>query len=353
MSYNNLMVFDSEEFGRVRTVVISNEPHFSLEDIAFALGYITVAKGKEYLHKIRINKVIDNGSISTVVHDEQLYVDENGLYEFIFEAQTKNSSKFRKWVTSEVLPQIRKTTQALQSVTYTPSDSSLVKMRDGFCYTTTNDIAEIFERQHRNVVSIVDNYLKPSEDMLESKHISTSTSDFMKTHTKETTYLDSYGREQRSYELDEYAFSMVALSFTGRKAEQFKIAFIEQFFNMRQALLERTKALAIEHVLPQEKSLRQYVYLIKNEGTKNIKIGVGQNPEQRLKQLQTGADADLTLIYKSMVCSNAFEIESYMHKEFWHCNVRNEWFNCDKDILIDELENCEYILNSEFKIGLI
>ena len=348
MSYNNLMVFDSEEFGQVRTVVIENKEYFVAKDVALALGY---SNPRDAISR-HCKGVVKHDDFKEGGHAISLIL-EGDIYRLIVRSKLPSAERFEAWVFDEVLPQIRKTTQALQSVTYTPSDSSLVKMRDGFCYTTTNDIAEVFERQHRNVVSIVDNYLKPSEDMLESKHISTSTSDFMKTHTKETTYLDSYGREQRSYELDEYAFSMVALSFTGRKAEQFKIAFIEQFFNMRQALLERTKALAIEQVLPQEKSLRQYVYLIKNEGTKNIKIGVGQNPEQRLKQLQTGADADLTLVYKSMVCSNAFEIEAYMHKEFWHYNVRNEWFNCDKDILINELENCEYVLNSEFKIGLI
>lgn len=103
-----MMVFDNEDFGKVRVIGCNENPLFNLEDVGFALGYITVAKGKEYLHKARIRNVLENGSIPTVVHDVQHYIDEDGLYELILESRTDKARGFRKWVTSEVLPSVRR-----------------------------------------------------------------------------------------------------------------------------------------------------------------------------------------------------------------------------------------------------
>ena len=64
---NNIIEFNNTELGNITGMMIQDEPMFNLDDISFSLGYITKAKGKEYLHKQRIEKVITNGLISTVV----------------------------------------------------------------------------------------------------------------------------------------------------------------------------------------------------------------------------------------------------------------------------------------------
>lgn len=352
---NNLMIFEERQ---VEVFEFEGRVLFNPYHVGDCLDIdgVTVRRHIQPMDEDEVMKLknsdVASMNIRKLNNAGENFLTQEGVFTLIFKSRKPEAIKFQKWVTKEVLPSILDTAKALETVSYTPSECDLVKMRDGFCYTTTNQIADIFDREHYRVVAIIDEYLSKTEkDNANFGVISTnqSTSEFMQEHIKEITYLDSQNRPQKAYELDEYAFSMVALSFTGNKAERFKIAFINQFFNMRQALLDRTKALAIEQVLPQKANLRQYVYLIRNEGSGNVKIGVGQNPEQRLKQLQTGADADLTLEYKSMVCSNAYEIEAYMHKEFEEYNVRNEWFDIDVQVLIDELEQCEFVLESDFK----
>lgn len=105
---NELIVFESGEFGKIRVVGDNQNPLFNLEDVCFALGYTKEAKGKLYLRKERIDKLIKNLEISTVVHNGQQFIGEDSLYDFILEAGTDGARKFRKWVTSEVLPTIRK-----------------------------------------------------------------------------------------------------------------------------------------------------------------------------------------------------------------------------------------------------
>ncbi|KXY75835.1 phage antirepressor KilAC domain-containing protein [Bacillus sp. FSL W7-1294] len=105
---NQLQVFNHQEFGALEVIQLNGKEMFNLENAAWSLGYTKVAKGKTYLRKDRIEKVIQKADISVVVHDGQPYITEDGLYELIFESETQKAKEFRKWVTSEVLPSIRK-----------------------------------------------------------------------------------------------------------------------------------------------------------------------------------------------------------------------------------------------------
>ncbi|CAM4282096.1 phage antirepressor KilAC domain-containing protein [Enterocloster bolteae] len=84
-------------------------PMFEIYSTGMALGYAKTAKGKQYPRTERIDKTIKNADISTVVHDGQLFMNENQLYDFMFEAHTEKCKPFRKWVVEEVLPMINKT----------------------------------------------------------------------------------------------------------------------------------------------------------------------------------------------------------------------------------------------------
>lgn len=105
---NQLQVFKHQEFGTLEVIQLNGKEMFNLENAAWSLGYTKVAKGKTYLRKDRIEKVIQKADISVVVHDGQPYITEDGLYELIFESETEKAKNFRKWVTIEVLPSIRK-----------------------------------------------------------------------------------------------------------------------------------------------------------------------------------------------------------------------------------------------------
>lgn len=93
---------------------------FEIYSTGMALGYINKRKsnGKEYItpYKSRIDKVIKNAEIKcvTVCHNveistvEQFYITEDQLYDFMLEARTNKCKDFRKWVTKELLPKLRK-----------------------------------------------------------------------------------------------------------------------------------------------------------------------------------------------------------------------------------------------------
>ena len=93
--------------------VIDGVPMFELYSVGEALGYtkIAKAKGKEYyqVRKDRIDIIVKNALIEPLSHGGATYLNENQLYDFMFEAHTKKCKPFRKWVVEEVLPMINKT----------------------------------------------------------------------------------------------------------------------------------------------------------------------------------------------------------------------------------------------------
>lgn len=100
---NELQIFNNEEFGEVRTVVVNNEPMFCLADVCRALDIknaTDVAKRLDDDERTRLNLGRQG---------ETNFVTESGLYAVILRSDKPNAKKFRKWVTSEVLPSIRKT----------------------------------------------------------------------------------------------------------------------------------------------------------------------------------------------------------------------------------------------------
>jgi len=106
---NNLQVFNNFEGINVEIITDENgNPLFEIYTTGMALGYTKEAKGKKYAQKDRIEKVIENAGISTVVHGVQQYLTEEMLYDYMLEARTEKCKAFRKWVTNVVLPTIQK-----------------------------------------------------------------------------------------------------------------------------------------------------------------------------------------------------------------------------------------------------
>lgn len=109
---NELQIFNSEEFGEVRTVTIDNEPWFVGKDVALALGYSNASKAvsTHVEEEDRILKVLEADSQNgNVVKTQTTLINESGLYALIFGSKLESAKRFKHWVTSEVLPTIHRT----------------------------------------------------------------------------------------------------------------------------------------------------------------------------------------------------------------------------------------------------
>lgn len=118
---NNIKVFENSEFGKVRTVVLNNEPWFIGKDVAEILGYSNTNKAIQ-VHVddedkfIRSSRGTEMGKLFTSLKEMQeklgrqdnWFISESGVYSLIFGSKLPTAKKFKRWVTSEVLPSIRK-----------------------------------------------------------------------------------------------------------------------------------------------------------------------------------------------------------------------------------------------------
>lgn len=106
MNENKIEIFNNAEFGSVRTVMVNNEPYFVGKDVAEILGYSDTF-GALKKHVDEDDK--QNCQNSSFESNRGLTViNESGLYSLILSSKLPNSKKFKHWVTSEVLPAIRK-----------------------------------------------------------------------------------------------------------------------------------------------------------------------------------------------------------------------------------------------------
>lgn len=101
-----ITVFENEMFGTIRTVGEPDNPQFCLADVCKALGL-----SAKYVNQRLGDEVVSNHPILDSLGRVQnaLFVNEDGLYDVILDSRKPEAKAFRKWITSEVLPQIRKT----------------------------------------------------------------------------------------------------------------------------------------------------------------------------------------------------------------------------------------------------
>lgn len=104
----DIAIFKNEEFGQVRSVMIGDDPWFIGKDVASALGY-------ERATKAILDHVDDDDKDEVPVQDsigrmqKTPVINESGLYALIFGSKLESAKRFKRWVTSEVLPAIRRT----------------------------------------------------------------------------------------------------------------------------------------------------------------------------------------------------------------------------------------------------
>lgn len=102
---NSIQIFNSPTFGNIRTAGTPDNPIFCLADVCKALGLSAKGVNQRLGYEVISNYPI----IDSLGREQQaLFVNEDGLYDVILDSRKKSARAFRKWVTSEVLPSIRK-----------------------------------------------------------------------------------------------------------------------------------------------------------------------------------------------------------------------------------------------------
>ena len=103
----NIQIFTNEVFGEVRTCQVNNEIMFVGKDVAQALGYSDSNKAI----RIHVDDEDKGGAVLSTPGGNQkvIFINESGLYSLILSSKLPQAKAFKRWVTSEVLPSIRKT----------------------------------------------------------------------------------------------------------------------------------------------------------------------------------------------------------------------------------------------------
>lgn len=166
---NDLQIFNSDEFGEVRTVLVENEPMFCLTDICKALQLTQPSKVKERLSEKGVRSI---PTLTKGGEQKLLYINESNLYKTIFQSRKESAERFTEWVTSEVLPSIRKTGSygmpkttggqiQLLAQGYTELEQKVNDIKDDVSELKENvplyscDIDEIQQHVKRRVVNIL------------------------------------------------------------------------------------------------------------------------------------------------------------------------------------------------------
>lgn len=153
---NDIKIFENSEFGSVRTVMVDNEPWLVGKDVAVALGYQNPSKA--LADHVDDDDKLNNESLSSLGQRGGWLINESGLYSLVLSSKLDSAKRFKHWVTSEVLPSIRKTGGYQLPQTYAEALRALA------------DKAEEAERlEKQNTLLISDNErMKPKEEFFDA-----------------------------------------------------------------------------------------------------------------------------------------------------------------------------------------
>lgn len=171
---NDVKIFSNSEFGEIRTVTIDNEPWFVGKDMAEALGY---SNARDAIGKHVADEDKGVAKCDTLRGKQDLtIINESGLYALIFGSKLESAKRFKHWVTSEVLPAIRRhgaymTDQTLEKALTSPD--FLIQLA-----------TQLKNEQEKNVALTADNErMKPKEifaDAVAASHTSILIGDLAK-----------------------------------------------------------------------------------------------------------------------------------------------------------------------------
>lgn len=217
---NDLQIFNNEEFGEIRTVQLNNETYFIGKDVAEALGYERATKAiQDHVDSEDKDEVPIQDSIGRMQNTP--VINESGLYALIFGSKLESAKRFKHWVTSEVLPTIRKTGGYQVPATtsgqiqllaqgYTEMNERIENV-EGKVYSLENDmplygceIEEVSKHVKRRVVNVLGG--KDSEAYKDSSVRGQVFSDIYTQIKREYGLVSSYKSIKRKYLADVHDF---------------------------------------------------------------------------------------------------------------------------------------------------
>lgn len=149
---NSIEVFENPIFGQIRMVMVDDEPMFCLVDVCRALEIKNATDVAKRLDEDELTRLNLGGRAG-----ESNFITESGLYAVIVRSDKPNAKKFRKWVTSEVLPTIRKTggyvnNDELFISTYLPYADENTKLIFSQTLKTVREQNETIKRQKKEII---------------------------------------------------------------------------------------------------------------------------------------------------------------------------------------------------------
>ena len=165
---NAIKIFENEEFGSVRTMEINGEPYFVGKDVAEILGYANTSKA--LIDHVDDEDKLNNETLSSWGQRGGWLINESGLYSLILSSKLSNAKKFKRWVTSEILPAIRKTgSYSIQSKpdSYTIEDPAARARRWAEEYEEKKALEAKIEEQ-RPLVEYAE-HIQASKDVIDMK----------------------------------------------------------------------------------------------------------------------------------------------------------------------------------------
>ena len=151
-------IFSNQEFGEIRTVVIDGEPWLVGKDVALALGY------EKPRNAIATHVDVEDKKGAPIQGSpggtqEMIVINESGMYALIFGSKLESAKRFKHWVTSEVLPAIRKTGRYIA-----PSEGTMESMFEAM----SCDMKMVYERMS-NIESKIDERMESVESMMQEQ----------------------------------------------------------------------------------------------------------------------------------------------------------------------------------------
>ena len=219
-------IFENATFGKVRTVVIDGEVWFIGKDVATALGYSNVRDA--------LAKHVDAEDKNTVAirdgiqgNPNMTVINESGVYSLVFSSKLPTAKAFKRWVTSEVFPAVHKGSEEVTG--------DLVQVLNGQVVVSSRQVAEHFEKEHRHVLQSIREILAAENSAAK--------------YFTETTF-DNRGKIYPEYLMNRDGFSLLVMGFTGKRALEWKIKYIQAFNAMEAKLKEK------EELTPEEEMAR-------------------------------------------------------------------------------------------------
>lgn len=333
-----LTVFDFEGH-EVRFVGTADNPEWVAKDVCECLSLGNTSQALSTLEDSDkgITKVDTPSG-----EQEMLTVTESGLYTLVFKSRKDEAKRFKRWVFEEVLPSIRKTGLYNAIPFKLSDDSAIVSFESDDYWTTSTKIAEIFEKQHKNVLRDLE---EAKKDWLKFELMSQNLPNFK---IIDSTYLDKYGRATKRYKINRALFNYVVLAYQGDNAKLYRMMFIKAFED-----LEKKMKVYLAQQLIFKNKKRQQVYVLRNTATDMVKIGVTNSIERRLAELQNASGCEIVVEFLSLKSDNAQKIEKKLHQHFKEKRGLGEWFSISHQEVIEVLKQENLIINPNIEAELM